>query len=67
MLFYWLMLHDPLLSSTGFPLLFFLSIDWYRGAGVFRLIGVNRSLPALRCRHLLIIIIIPLFLVLVPS
>ena len=28
-----------LLSSTIFPFLFFLSIGWYCGAGVFRLIG----------------------------
>ena len=30
---------DPILSFTIFPFLFFLSIGWYCGAMVFRLIG----------------------------
>ena len=36
MLFYWPKLLDSFLHSTVFP---FLSIGWYCGAGVFRLIG----------------------------
>ena len=46
--FYWSKLLYPLLSSTILPVLFFLSIDFYCGAGVF---------SALHCRLLLLIII----------
>ena len=47
------------MSSTLFPFLLFLFIGWYRGAGVFGLIGcTSLSLSALHCRPFLIIIII---------
>ena len=39
MLLYLPKLLYPYYSSTIFPCLFFLSIDWYCGAGVFGLIG----------------------------
>ena len=39
MLFYWPKLLYPYNSPTIFHFLFFLSIDWYYGAGVFGLIG----------------------------
>ena len=44
MRFYWPQLLYPTIVSTIFPFLFFLSIRWYCGAGVFRLIGLI-SLP----------------------
>ena len=36
MFFYWPKLLDHFLSSTVIPFLFFLSIGWYCGAGVFK-------------------------------
>ena len=46
-LFYWPKLLHPFLSSTIFPFLFFLSIGWYCGAGVFGLIGCRSLSPNL--------------------
>ena len=46
-LFYWSKLLDPFLSSTVFPVIFFLSIDCYCGAGVFRLTGCISLSPSL--------------------
>ena len=50
MLFYWLKLLYPTIVFYSFPSLFFLSIGWYCGAGVFGLIGcislsLNIALP----------------------
>ena len=50
MLFIYLSCSVPTTSSTRFPFLFFLSIGWYCGAGVFGLIGcislsLNLALP----------------------
>ena len=44
--------------SYCFPFLCFHSICWFCGAGVFGLIGCNRSLPALHWQAVLIIMII---------
>ena len=64
------MLLGLFLSYTVFPFLFFLSISRYYVAGVFGLIGtvslsVNRSLPVLQCRPLLIIIIIIIIIMMI--
>ena len=47
MLFYWPLLLEPLLASAVFPFLFCLSIGWYCGEGVFRLIGCRSLSPSL--------------------
>ena len=47
MLFHWPKLLDPFLSSIVVDFLYFLSIGWYCGAGVFRLIGCKLLLPSL--------------------
>ena len=47
-----------------FRFLFFLSIGWYRDAGIFILIGSNLSLPALHWPPLLLIILIIIILIL---
>ena len=58
MLIYWPNLLYLFLSSTVFSYLFFLSIGWYCGAGVFWLIGCYHYLSALYSQPLLIIIIL---------
>ena len=45
MLFYWPKLLYPFLSSTIFIFLFFHSIGWYCGAGVFGLVSPSLALP----------------------
>ena len=47
MFFYWPKLLYPFLSSTIFPFLFFRSIGWYCGAGVFGLIRCRSLSPSL--------------------
>ena len=45
MLYCWPKLPYSILSSTTIPFVFFLSIGWYCGAGVFRLIGFRSLSP----------------------
>ena len=66
----------PILTSTTFPFLFFLSKGWYCGAGVFRLIGSKSLTPSLalptslkkkKKKKIIIIIIIIIIITMITS